>query len=60
MCVRVCAYACAVYYLRVRVNKTREFVRMVVACIEGIDRQAGCVDHSLTGHEPEAKTKTEN
>ena len=44
--VRVCACpgvrVCAVYYLRVRVNKTSDSVRVVVAIAWGIDTRAAC------------------
>jgi hypothetical protein len=60
VCAHVQAYACAVYYSRVRVNKTGDSVRVVVAIAWGIDTRAGCVDHSLTGHEPEPKPEREN
>ena len=59
VCVRPGVRVCAVNYSRACVNKTGEFVRVVVTCIDGVDMQAGCVDHVIPGHEPEAKTNTE-
>ena len=57
---RVQACACAVYYLRVRVNKTGDFVRVVVAIAWGIDTLAGCATIRSPATSRKQKPKREN
>lgn len=59
-CVPRCASVCVCARMRaLHLCANSASVRVVVACIDGVDMQAGCVDHSLTGHEPEPKQNTE-